>query len=130
MVKGKSTPKGGRPPYTPELNDNILAQRMAAHGYTKKSIARALEIPEDKLYAIINRDDKFRESIKKGVINHCLNIEDKFLEGEITPAQYIYWSKTKWKNFYPQEDKAPTLEPINITFSQDNTKATIKKAND
>ena len=103
MVKGEST--GGRPPYVLEQEDIQLAERLAKHGYSKKSIAAALGINETTLYEILARNEEFSKCIKKGFAEHCVNAEDRVLDGNLSPTQYIYWSKTKWKNFYPQEDK-------------------------
>ena len=105
MKTGKSTPKGGRPPYITEDEDLLLAEKLASFGYSKKAIADALEINESTLYEIQARDSKFSKCIKRGVVNHCLRIEEMYEQGEISPTQYIYWSKTKWRSFYPQENQ-------------------------
>ena len=105
MNKGESTPQGGRPPYVLEDEDIQLAKRLAKHGYTKKAIASALGFHETTFYEIMSRDEEFSKSIKRGIAEHCADSEDRVLAGNLTPTQYIYWSKTKWKNFYPQETR-------------------------
>lgn len=105
MRLGESTPKGGRPRYIMEQEDLDKARKLAKFGYSKKAIAQALGIDEPTLYAVEERDPAFLKSIKSGMVDHCLRIEELYEDGEISPTQYIYWSKTKWRSFYPQEQK-------------------------
>ncbi len=111
MKTGEST--GGRPPYAVEHTDIELARKMAAKGYSKKAIAKALEIDETPLYELAKRDEDFSKCIKRGVIEHCLDAEDKITEGKLSPTTYIYWSKTKWREFYPQEEKQESFDMQN-----------------
>lgn len=119
MKLGEST--GGRPPYEPDSADLERVQKLAKHGYSKKAIAKAMDIEEKTLYNIEDRNDAFLQCIKNGIVDYCIKVEDMVISGDISPTQYIYWSRTKWKHFYPQEEKQvvdyQNRPDINVTFT-------------
>lgn len=109
MKLGESTPKGGRPPYILEAEDIELAEEMALTGLGATYIAKAFDVDNQTIYNLMERDSKFFEAIKKGTIKHYLMCDELANNGDMSPTQYIYYSRTKWKNFYPQEDKTPQI---------------------
>ena len=118
MNKGKST--GGRPPYEPDERDFLLAQKLAEKGCSHEVIANALDISKRTLYALMERDKDFLHRIKKGVVEHFLDCEEKVTNNQMSPTAFIYFSKTKWKHFYPQEDREvqPQKVEVNLTDEQ------------
>lgn len=126
MKLGEST--GGRPPYVMEDSDIKRVLKLASFGYSKKAISQALNIDETTFYDIEKRDSNFSQSIKNGIVDHCLRIEELYEAGDISPTQYIYWSKTKWRSFYPQEIKEePKQEALDFSHLTDDELATLSK---
>lgn len=133
MKLGAST--GGRPPYELEEEDRYLAKQLSRTGLSAKYIAKSLGIAKSTFYEIIKKDKDFSDAIKKGGVKHYIDIERKILKNPkkppIAPALYIWWCKTKWKRFYPQEDhividKEQTLVDIKALEDIMNKKETPK----
>lgn len=123
MKTDKSTSKGGRPKYLLEDEDIKLARDLAEEGITLKQIALALGVADSTMKELRKRDERFSAAIKRGRVAEYIkaNRQLKNSEGGIPPAIYIYWSKTKWKNFYPQEKQTldtDNLSELKITFTK------------
>ncbi|WP_440682120.1 hypothetical protein [Cysteiniphilum halobium] len=118
MTTGESTSKGGRPPYVLETDDIQLAKELAEEGLSLENIAKALGISDFALRDLRRRDESFSLALKKGRALEYLSCNKSLKSGDLTPAAYIYFSKTKWKNFYPQEDKQAESK-VNIQLTDD-----------
>ena len=70
-----------------------------------KDIASALSISERTLYNLKNQNEEFLHTIKRGRALEFIEMNQAVKRNEVSPTTYIYFSKTKWKNFYPQETK-------------------------
>ena len=117
MHLGEST--GGRPPYVLDNEDIQLAKSLAERGLGVTYIAKAFNVENHTIYNLMDRDNNFLQAIKKGTIKHYLACDELAMTGDISPTQYVYWSKTKWKQFYAQEDKQDTPAPLHITVKSD-----------
>ena len=107
MHKGEST--GGREPLVPDAVDIQVAIELAQEGLTEEQIAKALGVAYSTFREIKDRDKNFSAAIKKGRVAEYIEANRQIKAEGIPPALYIYWSKTKWKHFYPQEDKTPQI---------------------
>ena len=119
MKKGSTTAKGGRPPLEAEKRDIELARKLAESGLSFSAIAVAMGIAENTLAKLRKKSVELEQALKGGIASHYAQAEDKVLNGSLPPTMYIYWSKTKWRNFYPQEKLPEQEEPkINLTDEQ------------
>ena len=120
MNKGTSIPKGGRPRYEPDKDDLALVKKLVSSGLTVESITQVLDISRTTYYELIARDKNFSDTIKKGRAYDYLACDEAVKQNNLSPTTYIYFSKTKWKDFYPQEDREvqPQKVEVNLTDEQ------------
>lgn len=120
MKLGAST--GGRPPYELEEEDLELVQKLAETGMGASEIANAFGVHRDTIYELKKRDKKFSDSIKRGKLLDFINCDGRVKKGDLAPSVYIWMCKTKWKNFYPQEDQ--------VVINKEQTLVDIKALED
>jgi len=125
MKKGNTTAKGGRPPLEVEQGDIDLARKLAESGLPAYAICNALGIAENTLKKLRKKSVELDAAIKGGLASHYAQAEEKIWRGELPPTMYIYWSKTKWRNFYPQE-KLPEPEETKINLTNEQALAIRK----
>ena len=131
MKLGQSTPLGGRKPYVLELEDIELAKKMAESGLCAPTIAKAFGVDTETVYNLMDRDAAFFGAIKKGHIKHYLKCDALLNDGELTPTACIYFSRTKWRGFYPQEvkgEEVAKMPKITVEFvNPKDVKAELEK---
>lgn len=121
-------PQGGRPPYALEDADIKLAYKLAKNGLTLENISNALGVCRETLYNLMERDRDFFNAIKRGRAEEYLECNELVKEGELSPTAFIFFCKTKYKNFYEKEDKEePKQEAADLSHLTDEELEIISK---
>lgn len=124
-MKKITTGKCGRPSLEAEKRDIDLARKLAESGLPISAIAVAMGIAENTLAKLRKKSPELDAALKGGVASHYAMAEEKVINGSLSPTMYIYWSKTKWRNFYPQE-KIPEPEEAKINLTNEQALAIRK----
>ena len=97
----------------------IKIEALLKTGLNLDAIAKALELRDNEINSMTKKYDN-------GSVEHFLKYDQMVCEGKIPVPLYIYWSKTKWARFFPQEKKQVDndVEPIDSIEVDliDNTK--------
>jgi NACalpha-BTF3-like transcription factor len=110
----------GRQPRRITEEDMELLEDLVYKGLPMKLVAKELAIPLSTLYQYMERNPIFAESLRRGKVRHARLCEEKVQSGEMDKGLFTYFSKTKWKDIFPQEERfIPALPPLSLQGSLD-----------
>lgn len=112
QMKKEMLNETGAPEYVPSDEDIELLGNLIRIGMSMKDIAKELGVSESTLYNLFKKNTDFLQTIKKGRLKHYLKCTELVESGDFHVALYIYYSKTKWRSFYPQEQKESDDEAL------------------
>ena len=98
-----------------------MTGKIGRTGLRDEKVSKMLGISKKTYYPLMDRDEDFLHSIRGGRAYYYLKCDEAAVKGEMSATMYVFFAKTKWKHFYPQEDREVQPQKVEVNLTDEQT---------